>query len=70
MNYLEIYLLHIYNGILFSHKFVLAGKMVLDTYLFIGTVTIWNEENKMAKEEGNVHKDKISIIAFHPSGLK
>lgn len=24
----------------------------------------------MAKEEGNVHKDKISIIAFHPSGTR
>ena len=42
--------------------------MVYNSFLFLGTVTIWNEENKMAKEEGNVHKDKISIIAFHPSG--
>ena len=42
--------------------------MVYNSFLFQGTVTIWNEENKMAKEEGNVHKDKISIIAFHPSG--
>jgi hypothetical protein len=24
----------------------------------------------MAKEEANVHKDKISIIAFNPSGSR
>jgi len=35
-----------------------------------GTITLWSEESKMAKEECNVHKDKISIIVFNPTGSR
>jgi intraflagellar transport protein 140 len=30
-----------------------------------GTITLWNEENKMAKEEAQAHKDKVNLIVFN-----
>jgi intraflagellar transport protein 140 len=37
---------------------------------YSGTLTLWNEESRVPKEETNVHKDKINLIAFNPSGSR
>jgi len=33
-----------------------------------GTVTLWNDEQKNAKEETAVHRDPVNLVMFNPTG--
>lgn len=48
-------------GILFYHNYLLDGKMVYFSK-YIGTITIWSEDTRTAKEESSVHKDEVNLI--------
>jgi intraflagellar transport protein 140 len=30
--------------------------------MYIGTITIWSEDTRTAKEESSVHKDEVNLI--------
>ncbi len=35
-----------------------------------GTITLWNDDTKNAKEEPSIHKDPVNLVMYNPSGTR